>query len=480
MVLNFADRASHLRSRYRRGSSVRSQPAVALFLCHTYDTALSSCNKYPDNSCLSLLRDVPNTNTHYTTIGTKVTPRVFLMWRRVQFIALPTGQRHCPYPPRSPVPQSVTCVQRSSSAKLRTLWAYVLGSAVINCLTAEVFSRTFLDVWEVCMVRKPHMLAQTLGPSFVRGVEKDTDDRPRSHGSDVGGLICSFTRSELRAAIQTETPSVMAISRHWLQICLYKVGAENKAALTISVQNSSSTVRRTKMPYALLARTIPVIKPGVFTTTHWRKDKSMDWHQQSSQVQTSTGEVVACVFWGSEGILLVKFLDRGTTVSPQRYEQTLNKWKQRIRRVQPHRKLDQLILQHDNARPHTYLRKREATATMKYIVLPNPPYSLDLAPSYFHLFGHLKDTLRGRRFVDDDGLRHRLREELQRFNKEFYSTGIQRLTQRWKKCVDNGGFVEKCPQLCKECAHGIYKFHYNCANKIWGITFVPPCGALSE
>jgi hypothetical protein len=30
------------------------------------------------------------------------------------------------------------------------------------------------------------------------------------------------------------------------------------------------------------------------------------------------------------------------------------------------------------------------------------------------------------------------------FDVEFYGTGIKRLTQRWKKCVDNGGdFVEK-------------------------------------
>ena len=102
---------------------------------------------------------------------------------------------------------------------------------------------------------------------------------------------------------------------------------------------------------------------------------------------------------------------------------------------------------------------------MRYIVLPNPPYSPDLAPPYFHLFGPLKDTLRGRRFVDDDELRHRLREELRRFCKEVYSTDIQRLMQRWKKCLDNGGFVGKCPQLCKKCTHDICKFHYSCEEK---------------
>jgi hypothetical protein len=37
-----------------------------------------------------------------------------------------------------------------------------------------------------------------------------------------------------------------------------------------------------------------------------------------------------------------------------------------------------------------------------------------------------------------------VREELRRFSKEFYTTGIQRLMQRWKKYVDNEeDFVEK-------------------------------------
>jgi hypothetical protein len=56
----------------------------------------------------------------------------------------------------------------------------------------------------------------------------------------------------------------------------------------------------------------------------------------------------------------------------------------------------------------------------------------------------LKDALRGRRFADNDELKHSVRDELRRFSEELYTTGIQRLTQRWKKCVDSeGDFVEK-------------------------------------
>ena len=51
----------------------------------------------------------------------------------------------------------------------------------------------------------------------------------------------------------------------------------------------------------------------------------------------------------------------------------------------------------------------------------HPPYSPDLEPSDFHLFGPLKDAL-GCCFVDDDELK-RVHEELWCFSKEVYMTG---------------------------------------------------------
>lgn len=72
------------------------------------------------------------------------------------------------------------------------------------------------------------------------------------------------------------------------------------------------------------------------------------------------------------------------------------------------------------------------------------PYSNNLAPSNFNIFGPLKDALRIRRFVDDDELKHGVHEELRRFSKEFHATDIQRLTQRRNMDADDeGDLVEK-------------------------------------
>jgi len=45
------------------------------------------------------------------------------------------------------------------------------------------------------------------------------------------------------------------------------------------------------------------------------------------KVQTSAGEVIASIFWDSEGILSMQFLNRGAIMNSEQYVQTLKKLK---------------------------------------------------------------------------------------------------------------------------------------------------------
>jgi histone-lysine N-methyltransferase SETMAR len=92
-------------------------------------------------------------------------------------------------------------------------------------------------------------------------------------------------------------------------------------------------------------------------------------------------------------------LPSGQTINSDVYVETLKK---RFRRVRSHKDVTKVLLQHDNARPHTSLRTREAITKLQWTVLPHPPYSPDLAPSDYHLFGPLKGAIRGKRFEDDE------------------------------------------------------------------------------
>ena len=74
--------------------------------------------------------------------------------------------------------------------------------------------------------------------------------------------------------------------------------------------------------------------------------------------------------------------------------------------------IKQFFLQHDEARPHASLPKREAITTMGWNFLPHSSYSPDLTPSDFQLFCPLKNALRGSRFAKNRELKHSVTAEL--------------------------------------------------------------------
>lgn len=177
--------------------------------------------------------------------------------------------------------------------------------------------------------------------------------------------------------------------------------------------------------------------------------QSMEWKHADSptkkkfKTQPSAGKVMCTVFWDRKGVIHVEFLERGETVNSDRYIETLTKLRNRIYRVRNEKK-ETFVLQHDNARPHTSMKTTSTLAKFGWTVLPHPPYSPDLAPSDFHLFGPLKDGLRGQHFPDDDAVITAVKQWLRSAGADFYERGIQALVHRWKKCIASGGdYVEK-------------------------------------
>jgi histone-lysine N-methyltransferase SETMAR len=96
-----------------------------------------------------------------------------------------------------------------------------------------------------------------------------------------------------------------------------------------------------------------------------------------------------------------------------------------------------VVMLHDNARPHT------ATAKFGWEQFDHPPYSLDLMPSDFHVFLHLKTFLGGWLFHDDE-VKEAVNTWFALQAASFYDAGIQTLVPHYDKCLNNGGnYVEK-------------------------------------
>jgi hypothetical protein len=76
------------------------------------------------------------------------------------------------------------------------------------------------------------------------------------------------------------------------------------------------------------------------------------------------------------------------------------------------------------------LRTTEAIIKLRWTVLPHPSYSPDMAPSDYHLFGILKDSIRGTKFEDDNSLVASVKKWLKSADPEFYRAGIHTLVPR--------------------------------------------------
>jgi hypothetical protein len=99
-----------------------------------------------------------------------------------------------------------------------------------------------------------------------------------------------------------------------------------------------------------------------------------------------------------------------------------------FKRVWTHMNPTEILLLHDNARPHTSLKTLEAIIKFGWTVLPHPPYSPDLEASNFHPFRDLQDAVCGTEFETNDHVIHILRTWLHEQDRVWYWQGLHKCT----------------------------------------------------
>lgn len=97
------------------------------------------------------------------------------------------------------------------------------------------------------------------------------------------------------------------------------------------------------------------------------------------------------------------------------------------------------IILHDNARPYKALRTIDKLTSLKYEILPHPPYSPDFSPTDYHLFRHYELFLRGKVYSDQNELIKGFEDFIKSKTEEFYTNGIYDLPNRWQKTHDYNG-----------------------------------------
>ena len=119
----------------------------------------------------------------------------------------------------------------------------------------------------------------------------------------------------------------------------------------------------------------------------------------------------------------------------------------------------------------------EAITSFGWTVIPHPPYSPDLAPPDYYLFGPKKEGLRGIRYRNDYKVKTAVLNWLRHQPAEFYNTGIHALVHRWTVALEESvDYVEK--QTCNPHTCTFLLMYNTCCycnlfvhNKVGCITF---------
>ena len=117
-------------------------------------------------------------------------------------------------------------------------------------------------------------------------------------------------------------------------------------------------------------------------------------HHQHTKGQSSTKEGDVCIWWDWKGVLYYELLPENQMINSNKYCSQLDQLKAALDEKCPelvNRK--RIIFHQDNARPHVSLMNRQKLLQLGWEVLIHLLYSPDIAPSDFHLFWSLQNSL---------------------------------------------------------------------------------------
>ncbi|UYV77400.1 CSNK1A1 [Cordylochernes scorpioides] len=154
----------------------------------------------------------------------------------------------------------------------------------------------------------------------------------------------------------------------------------------------------------------------------------------------SNVKVLLTIFFDCSGVVHHEFLPQGRTVNKEYYLQVMGNLREAIRQKRPDLwKNKNWLLHYDNAPAHTLLLVRDFLAKNNTLMMPQPPYSPDLAPCDFFLFPKLKRPMKGRRYATLDEIKTASKEELKKILKNDFLKCFEDWKNCWHKCIISHG-----------------------------------------
>ena len=198
-----------------------------------------------------------------------------------------------------------------------------------------------------------------------------------------------------------------------------------------------------------LSRLVTVDETWVHYYEPENKAQSRQWvglgspRPKKFKTQPSAGKVMATVLWDAQGVIMLDFLAKKSTITGAYYANLLNQLRTAIREKRRSKLSKGILLQQDNARVHTCKIAMDVERN-GYELIPQPAYSPDLAPSDYFLFPNLKKNIRGHHFRSNEEVMAAIEEWVGDKDPGFFSSGLMALKHSWSKCIIlEGNYIEK-------------------------------------
>lgn len=176
-------------------------------------------------------------------------------------------------------------------------------------------------------------------------------------------------------------------------------------------------------------------------TTQWVL--SSEYLEEKLDPSKFEEKMMVTVFMNGDGFQLIKFKEPDETINSSYFiNNVVRILNENCANIHPPEDLHWMI-HYDNARPHT---SKIVNAFLEETCLermPHPPYSPDLAPCDFGLFGTVKNKMIGYQADSREDLQNEITQILQKFTKDDINSIFMSWLRRLNLCIKlKGDYVE--------------------------------------
>ena len=148
------------------------------------------------------------------------------------------------------------------------------------------------------------------------------------------------------------------------------------------------------------------------------------------KMQTSAGKVLASIFWYTQGILFINYLEKGRTINSKYYIALLVHLKEEITKKQPQMKKKKCSFT-KSMHCHKSIPMMAKLHELHFKLLLHPPCSPDLVPIDYCQLQTSKECSRGKRFGSNEEVILETEVFFEAKDKSFYKKHIELL----EKCI---------------------------------------------